>query len=397
MRLTTIAFTYLKQTFASRGVLIFSLLMPVIFTVVLAIAMQGMGTDDNPAAWTLLLADQDHSPQSAALTAQLQAETALNVVTAPADEIAARVEDGAAPAGLVIPSGFGAALLDGESADLRLIRSARDLTTAQAVEQAVQTAAGTLEGIRNAVEIAARTNRQLGLPSAPAEEAFTAAAELWQQSAVLTVQAEPVTRLDEDAIPIGAAQSSPGMMVMFVLFMTFGGGAALLVERERGTLRRLLVMPVRKATLLGGKLLGIYISALVQMSLMILVGRFALGVNWGRSLPALTLMLLTYAFAATTLGILVAALARTSSQADGLSTITVLALSALGGAWWPIEIVPGWMQNLARAFPTYWGMQGFQDLILRGLGVSEILPEAGILLAFGVVFLALGLWRFRWE
>ncbi len=395
MKLLTLALTYLKQTFSSRSVLIFSLLMPLLFTVVLGFAMQGMGPDDSPRQWTLLLADEDRSPLSAALTRQLEDDPALEVVRVPDGELASRVDAGEAPAGLLVPDGFGAALLDGQSFEVHLYRSAKQVMDAQVVEESVQAALASVEGILDTREIAAHTLQNLGMPI-PAES-LEDAAHLWETEAPLEVRAAPVTRLKGTQIPIGAAQSSPGMAVMYVLFLTIGGGSTLLVERERGTLRRLLVMPLHKATLVGGKLLGIYLSALAQLALLILFGRFALGVNWGQSPAALTLMVLAYAFAATALGILVAALARTSAQADGLSTLTVMALSALGGAWWPIEIVPPWMQSLAKALPTYWGMQGFQDIISRGLGVSAVLPEAGILLGFGALFLGIELWRFRWE
>ncbi len=395
MKLITIALTYLKQTFSSRSVLIFSFLMPLLFTVVLGVAMQGMGPDDAPRRWELLLSDEDHSPLSAALAQNLEADSALKVVRVPVDELPSRVDAGEAPAGVLIPMGFGAALLEGRAVEVTLYRSAERVMDAQLVEQSVQAALASVEGVLDTREIASHALQNLGLPL-PAES-LEEAARLWEAEAPLEVNAEPVTRLEGSEIPIGAAQSSPGMAVMYVLFLTIGGGVSLLMEREHGTLRRLLVMPVSKGALIGGKLLGIYLSALVQMTLMILFGRFALGVNWGQDAVALIIMLLAYAFAATALGVMVAALVRTPAQADGLSTITVMALSALGGAWWPIEIVPAWMQSLAQALPTYWGMQGFQDIIVRGLGVQAVLPEAAVLLAFGVAFLGVGLWRFRWE
>ncbi len=396
MRLLTLALTYLKQTFSSRSVLIFSVLMPMILTVVLGVAMKGMTPSDKPPHWALLLADEDRSPQSAALRHQLEANPSLDVVTVPAGAVAARVEKGEAPAGLVVPAGFGAALLNGRPAELRFYRAAQRPTDAQAVEAIVNTALATVEGIANAAALARRVAARLGISPIPPEQAFAQAAALWQKGARLEVETAAVTRLKGNKIPIGMAQSLPGMLVMFVLFLTFTGGTTLLVERERGTLRRLLVMPLRKTTLIGGKLLGIYLSALVQMSIMVLFGA-VLGMNWGQSPAALVAMLLAYGFMATALGILVAVVARTPAQADGLSAVTVMVLSALGGAWWPIEIVPRWMQALAKALPTYWGMRGFQDIVVRGLGLRAVLPAVGVLLAFGLVFLAIGLWRFRWE
>ncbi len=396
MKLLTIALTYLKQTFASRSVLLFSVLMPILFTAVLGVAMQGLGPPDEPPRWTLLLADEDRSPQSALLRRRLEADPTLQVVAVPAADLPGQVEANEAPAGLVIPAGFGAALLEGRPVELRFYRAAGRLLDAQAVEAATRAALSALEGPAQSAALARQVGEHLGLPAPAPASSFEQARALWETEAPLEVRAEAVTRLKGSEIPLGAEQSSPGMLVMFVLFVTFGGGTTLLAERERGTLRRLLVMPLGKATLIGGKLLGIYLSALVQMSLMVGFGR-VLGVNWGQAPAALAAMLLAYGFAATALGILVAALARTSAQADALSTVVVMVLASLGGAWWPIEIVPPWMQTLAQALPTYWGMRGFQDIVVRGLGLEAVLPEVGVLVAFGAAFLLLGLWRFRWE
>ncbi len=396
MKLLTIALTYLKQTFASRSVLLFSVLMPMVFTAVLGVAMQGLGPPDEPPRWTLLLADEDRSPQSALLRRRLEADPTLQVVAVPAADLPGQVEANEAPAGLVVPAGFGAALLEGRPVELRFYRAAGRLLDAQAVEAATRAALSALEGSAQSAALARQVSERLGLPALAPASTFEQARALWETEAPLEVRAEAVTRLKGSEIPLGAEQSSPGMLVMFVLFVTFGGGTTLLAEREQGTLRRLLVMPLGKATLIGGKLLGIYLSALVQMSLMVGFGR-VLGVNWGQAPGALAAMLLAYGFAATALGILVAALARTSAQADALSTVVVMVLASLGGAWWPIEIVPPWMQSLAQALPTYWGMRGFQNIVVRGLGLGAVLPEAGVLLAFGAAFLAVGLWRFRWE
>ncbi len=395
MRLLIIALTYLKQTFSSPSIWLFTLLMPMIFTVVLAFAMSGMESDDVPQRWTLLLADEDRSLLSAALIRQLEADPVLEVRAAPAEEVFARVEAGEAPAGLVIPAGFGQNLETGQPVVVRFYQAAQNALDSQLIGQSVQAALSVVEGMLAARAVALDAVSRLGLPAA-SDIALSESIALWETSAPLSIHSEAVTRLEGAQVPVGAAQSSPGMAVMYVLFLTIGGGVTLLTERENGVLRRLLVMPLRKSALICGKLLGIYLSALAQLALMVLFGRFVLDVNWGQSPLALTVMLLTYAFAATALGILVAALARTSAQANGLSIILIMALSALGGAWWPIEIVPAWMQNLARALPTYWGMRGFQDVVSRGLGLRAVLPEAGILLAFGLAFLIIGLWRFRW-
>jgi ABC-2 type transport system permease protein len=162
-------------------------------------------------------------------------------------------------------------------------------------------------------------------------------------------------------------------------------------------LSRLLIMPVRKVAVLTGKLSGVFVTGILQIIILIVAGAYLFSVPWGQSPLALALLILAFAFAITSLGMLMAALTRTPAQANSLNTIIVLAMASLGGAWWPLEIVPQWMQTLGRLFPTSWAMTGFHDIITRGLGVTAVLPEVAVLLAYGVLFLAIGAWRFRYE
>jgi ABC-2 type transport system permease protein len=406
-KIFAIAFLYLKTTFSSRSVFIFSLAMPLLFTFVLGQAIGGgSGPDDVPTSWPLDAVDLDRSAWSERLLARLEDNATVELRLTDLETAAANLESEDVSAALVIPAGFGAALDAGENARLELRQGADEIARAQILAEAVGVAAAELSGSLAVAEISLRVAKQVGLledvgeeqVAAYREEAFQSAETGWAQSAPVVVEAQAVSRLAEGpAIPGGASQSSPGMLVMYVLFFTFGGGVSLLVERDEGTLRRLLVMPMNRSTFMAGKLLGIFLGALVQMAVMVLAGQFLFGVGWGQEPLALAAMLLAYGFTGTALGLMVAALARTTAQANAASTIAVMALSALGGAWWPIEITPAYMQQFSQALPTGWAMRGFHDIISRGLGLQAITLEAAVLVGFGLLFLLIGVWRFRYE
>ncbi|MCP4362614.1 MAG: ABC transporter permease [Chloroflexi bacterium] len=195
----------------------------------------------------------------------------------------------------------------------------------------------------------------------------------------------------------GINQSSPGMMAMFVTFGMTGGAAVLIQERRWDTLRRLAVMPIHKASIIGGKLLGILTAGIIQMIILIVAGAALFAVAWGNSPAALAVMVFAFALAMSSLGMMMAALVQTVAQANALGMVLVLSMSTLGGAWWPLEIVPDWMQMIGRLSPIFWTMQGFHDIITHGLGVAAVLPEAVVLLAFTAVFLSIGIWHFKYE
>jgi len=168
-------------------------------------------------------------------------------------------------------------------------------------------------------------------------------------------------------------------------------------ERLGGTLRRLMITPTCKAAILAGKCLGRFALGLVQMVILVGFGVLALGVNWGRDPWALAIMLLAFGLVGTALGVMLGAVARTRSQASGLTILFSMLLAALGGAWWPLEITPKAYQAAVSLLPTTWAMRGFTDVIVRGQGVAAILPEAGILFGFALAFFAIGVWKLKFE
>ena len=74
-----------------------------------------------------------------------------------------------------------------------------------------------------------------------------------------------------------------------------------------------------------------------------------------------------------------------------------MVMALLGGCWYPIELFPQFVRTAVKVLPTTWAMQGMLNLVLRGQGLSGILPESGVLLGFAVLFFTIGIWRFRFE
>lgn len=189
----------------------------------------------------------------------------------------------------------------------------------------------------------------------------------------------------------------PGYAVMFILFGTTGAAGSLLQEKEEGTIRRLLSMPVSRASILGGKMTAGFLQALAQAIILFAVGHLVFGMWLGKDLPALALVILSTCVAATGLGMLLAALCRTRSQVTGISVLIVLAMSALGGSWWPLYIVPDWMQKVAHITLTAWAMDGFNALLTYGGNLSDVIIPVTVLLGMGAVFFTIALSRFKLE
>jgi ABC-type multidrug transport system permease subunit len=181
--------------------------------------------------------------------------------------------------------------------------------------------------------------------------------------------------------PQGFDQTVPGIMVMFTMLVMLTSGAIILVvEREHGLLRRLASTPISRGSIVLGKWTARMALGLVQVGFAMIVGQLLFGVDWGTNLPMVIVLLVAWAAFNASLSILLASVARTQAQMAGLGVVATMALAALGGCWWPIEITPPWMQSLALAVPTGWAMDALHKLVHFGYGPSTAVPHVSALI-----------------
>jgi len=212
----------------------------------------------------------------------------------------------------------------------------------------------------------------------------------------LTLAVEPAGKRQE--IPAGMTQTIPGTMVMFTLLVLLTSGAIqLVVERKGGLLRRLASAPISRSSILFGKWIGRMAFGLVQIAVAMLGGTLLFDMDWGADLPMVMVVLFFWAAFCTSAALLMANLVRTEQQMGGLGVVASLALAALGGCWWPIEITPDWMQTLAGLLPTGWIMDAMHQLIAFENGPASALPAVGLLAATTVVLSAVAVRRFRYQ
>ena len=196
--------------------------------------------------------------------------------------------------------------------------------------------------------------------------------------------------------PTATEQNVPAYTIFGVFFIVLTLASSFLQEKRDGTFQRILAAPLSKTALLIGKLLPYYLVNLIQIALMFCIGVVVFGIRLGH-LPALVIVSLALAAAANGLGLLVAALGKTEPQVNALSVLLAITLSALGGMMVPTFIMPDLMKTLSLFTPHAWALAGYHDVIIRGLGMKEVLTEMAVLLGFASFFFAVALWRFRFD
>lgn len=184
---------------------------------------------------------------------------------------------------------------------------------------------------------------------------------------------------------------------MFMLFMALGSAGGFLEDREQGTLARLLTTPASRAVLVGGKIAGIYVTVLFEAAVMVGAGVAVFRVPWGDDPLGVVLLLASFALAATGLGVMATTLVRTRGQMSALTAVTATAMSMLGGAYWPLDIVNPTMRAVALATPVGWAMTGLTDVVVRSRGASTAVLPALVLVAMALAFTAVGVSRLKME
>jgi ABC-2 type transport system permease protein len=235
-------------------------------------------------------------------------------------------------------------------------------------------------------------------------EAFKARAQeamsdgLWGgREPVVTVERTALAGMQVKAYPDTFQQNVPGFTIYGLFWIVSLMAGSVLQEKREGTFRRLLVAPMNPAVMLAGKLAPYYIINLVQLVIMLGASSLLFGMSLGDSGAGLVVVSLAAAATATGLGVLVSALARTEAQVSGITVLLLLTLSALGGCFVPRFIMPEWLRTIGLVTPHAWALDAYQDLLVRGYGLLEVLPKVGGLAAFAIVFFAIGVWQFRFE
>jgi ABC-2 type transport system permease protein len=173
-------------------------------------------------------------------------------------------------------------------------------------------------------------------------------------------------------------------------------GAAVIREREHGTMDHLLVMPLTPFQIAMSKIWanGLVILAATGLSLYVIV-QGVLGVPIAGSIPLFLLGAAIYLFFVTSIGIFLGTVARSMPQLGLLFLLIYLPLSMLSGANTPLESMPHWLAVLMQASPTVHFVSFAQAILYRGAGFDAVWPEFAIVGLIGLLFLALALSRFR--
>ena len=180
---------------------------------------------------------------------------------------------------------------------------------------------------------------------------------------------------------------------MYVFFIIASMTVSIRDEKLNGTFRRLLSAPDSRSEILGGKKLATMLVGFIQVMILFLVGALVFRLGLGKDPLAFLVLTGTLVAAAAAMG-----LAASTTRLQGAALAAPLIIGALlGGCMFPLDLMPPFLRAFSYAVPHSWALNGYQNLMVRGQGLQEILPQVGVLLAFAAVFFMIAVLRFRFE
>jgi ABC-2 type transport system permease protein len=189
---------------------------------------------------------------------------------------------------------------------------------------------------------------------------------------------------------LGAASQ----LVLFTFLTALAGSAALILTRQLGISQRMLSTPTSLRTIVVGESVGRFGVAMVQGVYIVVLTLIIFGVNWGNPVGAV-LLLIVFSGVGAGAGVLMGSTFSNDQQAGGVGVMLSLGLAALGGCMLPIELFSPTMRQVAHITPHAWAMDGFAELVRRGGGPLDIVPELSVLALYAIVLFALAAWRLR--
>lgn len=298
---------------------------------------------------------------------------------------------------LIIPAGFSSAVDGGKPVELTLLYDpAGDSIELQQIEGVLKGATIKIS-LQNQVdggvgqlndlailapnEVRQSISRQTGGPALPN-----------QQAALRLVKTSP-ENFKARPFPDTYQQTIPGYTVMFVFFIITTLTSSIHAERLLGTFRRLLSAPVSRAELLGGKMLVSMIIGLAQVFILFAVGALLFRLNLGNDPLAFFLLTVVLVATATTLGLAVS----TTRVRGGSAAVPLIISALLGGCMFPLDMMPTFLRSLSVLVPHRWALTGYQNLLVRGVGLQEVFPQIAVLTVFAAIFFLIALLRFDFE
>lgn len=393
-----------------RGELAILFLMPLLFSSLIGVSAGGGNGDETSVRFDVYVVNNDEGPYGKLVEDILDEMPLLRITrldsAAEADQMVAKGERLAA---IIIPAGFSQQIDEYNPTEITVVADPVNQEYASHVTGLVNYAAappsvqGELQhGIRQVL------NESGALDAAPPEMRQAAEAQIlgaimtqlqvMETNPPIVVTTEEQEEAEDEAFNPFAIVV-PNFAVMFAFFLTGTIAQAMHNERDHGTFRRLLAAPLERAAMIGGTMLAFMIVVFFQVIFMFSIAAGVFNMPVGNSIGGLLWITFGLSLAAASLGLLLAAITKSSKQAGTTGMILGFVLAGLGGTIISFRLYQagGALQVVGMLTPHAHASEGFQRLTVDGLGLAGVAPQGLILIGFALVFFVVAMYRLKFE
>ncbi|GGM23855.1 putative transport permease YfiN [Paraliobacillus quinghaiensis] len=382
-KIATVAMFELKRIFKKPQSYIIMFGMPLLFTLIFGSLLSG-GEQVKP---TITIVNNDNSTLANNYIDEIQAKDVMKLNFTDEDRAASDLSDHKITGYILIEKGFEKHLLNEEKLNI-MFKHSPEYNGAVMIKQV-------LHNSLQKIMISTKASTVYSSLTGDSWEGINTkiSNELKTSSGLKT---EMITKNSEMAGMQNMSARSAGFTIMFVMMAMLSSTGVILEAKQTGVWYRLMATPTSRLELLLGYLLGFFLIGWVQFGILMAVSTIIFNITWGNIVANIILI---SALLICTIGIslFIAGFVKTSEQQAVFGNLVIISTCMLAGVYWPLEIVPNFMQEVARFVPQFWALEGLMELMVRGGSIIDIVEPIGILLAFAIVFLGVGITRVRFD
>lgn len=368
-----IAAQLIRRTMGTRRGLIMNVLIPALILSM----MVGLFSSLEGKKAVIAVNNADKGILGAYLASSIVKETLFDIqsVSKSEQELKTLVVDGKADAAIFIPSDFTEKMLKGTHANASLYRMDQQLWNASLASILAT----------EAVRLFASVNLIRG-------DGSKAGIDLTKLTALLEAQAVPVITAGNAEMKLGQIVSNPmmiGLILMFLMLLVSQSIGFVMEDREQRTMARMFTAPLRSLDIAFGNFMGSMLVGTMQLVIVLSLMYFVFGYSPGIPFGSMLLVLEFFLLAAVGVASAIAGLVRNSTQLSQINNLVITPSCMISGCFFPLSILPDFMQKLANFTPQKWAIMAI-DRLGGGGSFSDIGLQLLILLLFAAVLLAFG-------
>lgn len=418
-----IALKDLRLFFADRKSMMISFMVPIVIASFFAFIFGGSGNgDQKPSKIPVVIVNEDSGDLTAQLIEKLKANDTLEVVVQDRQKASDAVQQGKKTVAVIFGKDFGqnakSALFTGNPPKLEELYDPSKSVDRQVVQgvlmqvlmQEISKAGMTGNGAKDNLELALKNEKDPERKKA--WQGFMDSWESLDKTGAMTggqngggggmrqpfeIDAKAATASKDSNAEVNAIRGHMfgGMAMQGIMFFAINAAMGLLRDRSQGIWARMKAAPVSSMAIILGNGLGSWILSFLIFMGVLAFGMLVFGMRVYGSWIGLILVVLMASLVTAGFSLLIASLGKTEAQSRGLSMFAVIVMVMLGGAWFPLSMMPSYMKTISTVIPVRWAIDGVDAMMYRGGGLTDAAMPIAMMGLFAVIFTSIALVRLR--